>query len=446
MNVPSLTSPIREIPRRRSVPDSLAIFVVASVVFGFQLGSEPHFVDESAYIAQSFYADLMLDGRRNDESWLDYAAYDLPPLPKYLIGISLRLGGFARPGLSSWSAWFDNTKREFVADAAYLLARLPSVLMGAAGCVGFYWLAKRALGRPAGLVAAGLLLLSPLYYLHSRRAMSDVPAEAFMMLALAAGLTSWSRWIVGRETWRAVGGMSLLAGLFVGLAVVSKLNGAIAGFILAGWVGLAMVIPRVKLASKVGISIATLGAGFVAFATFVALNPFLTAHPVGTIRPAVRGVAALSFLERLDVIKTHRVYVSKIGQHKFPKDALLTLPDKLTAVVVQGYGRFSPLGPRHSDSTRRFDWRQDWSAVLWIPLVVVGLVVCLFRGRDQLRRAEPPTAWAVVVAAMVAFVVVTSFIPLAWDRYYISLQPGAILLGSAAITAPFARWFRPELT
>ena len=55
-------------------------------------------MDESAYVAQSYYADLLLEGRRDDPAWLDYAGYDLPPLAKYLVGIALRAGGPSPPG------------------------------------------------------------------------------------------------------------------------------------------------------------------------------------------------------------------------------------------------------------------------------------------------------------------------------------------------------------
>src|SRR5580704_15898405 len=49
------------------------------------------FVDEYAYITQSYYTDYLLEGRFNDRAWLELYAYDLQPLPKYLIGLSLHL-------------------------------------------------------------------------------------------------------------------------------------------------------------------------------------------------------------------------------------------------------------------------------------------------------------------------------------------------------------------
>ena len=77
--------------------------------------------------------------------------------------------------------------------------------------------------------------------------------------------------------------------------------------------------------------------------------------------------------------------------------------------------------------------------MLWLPLVAVGAVSAWLRGREQRRRGEPPTSWAVLMMAAVALVAVAMFIPLAWDRYFLPIQPGAVLLASAALTWPFAR-------
>jgi 4-amino-4-deoxy-L-arabinose transferase-like glycosyltransferase len=429
-------------PSRRRVPWGLGVFVVACAVIGFRLGDETPFVDESAYVAQSFYADLFLEGRRDDPAWLDYAAVDLPPLAKYLVGVALRVGGYPRPGMSAPARWYDNTKTQFVGPAALNTARVPSVLLGALGCVAVYAIGTRGFGRPSGLTAAVLLMIDPLYRLLARRAMSDVPAESCMMIALAFGLAGWSRWVAGKRGWRGWVETGLCAGIFTGLAVLAKLNGTIAGMVLAAWMLLGLLQKGMSNRSKLGLAGATILAGAVSFGTFVALNPFLTARPAGPLQEPLKSAAGLSFFERLKAIKDHRVEVSQIGMRQFAHNALPGLPDKLAAVAVQGYGRFSPFGPAHSDSTVRFDWRQDWGALIWLPIVLAGLVVAVVRGRRQSRAGEPPTAWAIALAAALSLVVVTSFIPLAWDRYYISLQPGAVLLASAALTAPFRR--RPE--
>jgi len=106
---------------------------------------------------------------------------------------------------------------------------------------------------------------------------------------------------------------------------------------------------------------------------------------------------------------------------------------------VQGFGRFGPLGPRHSDSTRRFDRAQDCGAVIWWPCVIGGVAWAWARGRRQRAEEEPPTAWAILAEAVVAGGVVTAILPMAWDRYYLSLQPATSLLAAGGLVAAFDR-------
>src|SRR6185312_8371689 len=167
-------------------------------------------------------------------------------------------------------------------------------------------------------------------------------------------------------------------------------------------------------------------------------NPFLFAHPSGPIAPALEPFARLGFLERVKVVSDHRIKVSDHAKTSFSTYALTTLREKAEVVVVQGFGRFGPFGPRgRTDSTVRFEWKQDWGALAWLPWVVLGFVAAVIRGRVRLRLGEPPTAWAIAAQAGVAALIVTAFIPLAWDRYLLSIQPGSALLGAFAVVEGF---------
>ncbi len=444
MQAPQPANSTRAESLANRVPWSLLIFLVACLVFGFKLGAEPHFMDESAYVAQSFYADLLLSGNFNDPAWLEYAGYDLPPLPKYLIGIALKIGGFPRPAQLTALAWYGNPGKQLFSGAVLTVARIPNVLIGALGCVAIYHLGRFSFNRLTGIIASLLLILSPLYWLHARRAMSDVPAEAFMLASLALALPIWSAFVAGRGNWKQAFLLAFGGGSLVGLAVLSKLNGTIAGMILAGWMVLAWCLPGISRRNKLTITFATVGAGVISILLFVALNPFLYAHPSGPIRTDLQPVAARGFVERLQAIKDHRVGVSANALKQFPDDALITSADKISAVAVQGFGRFSPFGPRHSDSRKRFEFAQDWGAIIWLPLVCIGAVIAFVRGRAAIRSGEPPVTWAILVGTMIALVAVTSFIPLAWDRYYISIQPWSVLLAAAAIATPLTRFIRLE--
>ena len=216
---------------------------LAFASFGYDLASEPHFVDESAYLSQTYYADLWLSGEVNHPAWLDRPAYDLPPLPKYLFGVALRVVGQRRPGPAAAEAWYLDTSKTFVTPAAHVAARWPSVFLGAMGCVAIYGLGVLAAGRRVGVLAALLLMINPLYRMHARRAMSDVPCEALMLMSLVVALWTWRELLAGRlrpSRLLAAG----LAGVFGGLAALSKLTGGLAMIVLAAWVLLAIVLAR----------------------------------------------------------------------------------------------------------------------------------------------------------------------------------------------------------
>ena len=222
------------------------------------------------------------------------------------------------------------------------------------------------------------------------------------------------------------------------MATLSKLNGALCGLILGAWAMLAIPLPISRWRSKVIYLVATLASGFVSFATFAAFNPFLFAHPRVAVDPRLEPMARLGFFDRVKMVADHRVGVSEHARLMFPADALTTPLEKVAAVAVQGFGRFGHFGTRGwTDSTTRFDWDQDRGTLIWLPWVIVGLAFALARGRRQLRAGEPPTAWAVAVQAGVALGVVTAFIPLAWDRYFLSIQPGFALLGAFAVVEGF---------
>ena len=414
--------------------------VLALTVFGRDLPLEPHFADESAYISQSFYADLWLDGHWDDPTWLSYAGYDLPPLPKYTIGLALRASGHRRPGPLAMRAWYQNTSRQFVSPEALVAARRPSVLFGAVGCLAIYTLGNVAFGRRVGLLAALLLIANPLYAMHARRAMSDVYAESLILSTTAVGLWAWKRLLTGRGTFAPALGLALGSGVLGGLATLAKLNGSLGGIILGAWAALALLLASFPKRGRAVIVAATLGAGIVSFATFVAFNPFLFARPKGPLDPGSEFVARMSFKERVKVVSDHRVNVSAGARSIFPKDALTTPREKIEAMIVQGFGRFGPFGPRgRTDSTVRFEWKQDWGALLWLPWVAWGFLAAIRRGMIQLRLHEPPTGWAIAVQAAVSALIVTAFIPLAWDRYFLSIQPGSAILASVAVVAGFDR-------
>jgi 4-amino-4-deoxy-L-arabinose transferase-like glycosyltransferase len=436
MSEPRETTPARRGSRARSFAFAAGVGLLAFAVFGVNLDSERQFVDESAYLSQSFYADLWLEGDRNNASWLSYPAFDLPPLPKYLIGLALRVSGYPRPGPEAAWRWYHDTSFRAGSNAMIVAARWPSVVLGALGCVALYALGSLAGSRWVGVLAALLLMFNPLYRLHARSAMADVPTEAFILATAAVALWGWQA-ALGRARggWLAAVFAGAVAGVLGGLAVLCKLNGGLGLMIEAGWAILAVVLPRVPVGRKLRIATMTLVAGLVSYPTFVALNPFLTAHPGRPLPARVDEIARMGLWSRTRQLVLHRIRVSSDQREIFPHNALNTPREKLEVVVVQGFGRFGLFGPRHSLSIRRFDWSQDAGALVWLPLVAAGFIGMLVRGWSQNLAGEPPTAWAIAVQAIVVLGAVTAYIPLAWDRYFLSLQPVSALLVAGVIEA-----------
>jgi hypothetical protein len=138
---------------------------------------------------------------------------------------------------------------------------------------------------------------------------------------------------------------------------------------------------------------------------------------------------------RFEFLIEHRRQVSRGQQFEFSHNALHTLPERAKVVAVQGFGRFGLLGPSKSDSTVRYDWAQDWGAILWLPMVAAGFMTSIRLGQKQYHEQEPPMAWLLLAWACLAIGVVTAYLPMAWDRYQLPIQAPAALLAALALAS-----------
>jgi 4-amino-4-deoxy-L-arabinose transferase-like glycosyltransferase len=409
-----------------------AIGCAALCVFAFDLSAK-FFEDEDAYITQSYYADLFLAGRVHDRAWLEFPAYDLQPLPKYLIGLSLRLAHLPVPAPRDAIDWYRSYK-PFGTYPTRIVARLPFIGLGALGVVAIFACGTLLKDWRVGAVAALLLTLNPLYRLHAHRAMSDTPCEAFMLAGLALFLWTWRRTWTGKID-LADFLVSCLAGLCFGLSILCKFNGFLGFVIIGAWSGLAMITPGLDVRRKLVIAGQSIVAFIVALAVLVGLNPFMTAHPRGLVSSDQPELALMNVWDRFHFQVKHRLELSDNQKRQFPDDALYAFADKAKVVAVQGLGRFGPFGPSDSDSTVRFDLRQDWGAILWVPAVLLGLFLSIRIGRYQYQSGQAPTAVALFFWAALGWVVVTLYLPMAWNRYLLPIQSGNVLLAALAAGA-----------
>ncbi len=435
--------------------NAAVIFGVALLAFGSSLRAR-YFDDEYAYITQSYYADLVLAGRFNDRLWLEFEAIDLQPLPKYLIGMAFRIGNFRMPGPADSRDWYGDERqrlrmfRTFGSTHRLVAARLPIIPLGALGCLALFICGVIVKDARMGTIAAGLLILNPLYSLQSHRAMADAPYEAFMLSSLAVWLLTWARvWSAGSPLAALV--LPVLAGILAGMSLLCKLNGFLGLAVISACCAGTWLLPGLSIARKLAITGATIVTVAVSLLVAVAFNPFLTAKPAKPLpRTVVAPLVPKNAWERFLFQVEFRLDISKHQKINFPNDALVSITDRAKVILVQGFGRFGLFGPREADSTIRYELRQDWGALLWLPFVCFGFFESIRLGLAQLRAGTPPAALVLVVWAVCAWAVVTLYLPMAWDRYQLPIQSGNALLAAVGVSALWDRLvaaarFQPHL-
>jgi 4-amino-4-deoxy-L-arabinose transferase-like glycosyltransferase len=420
-------------------PDSLASWTWKALLVGCAafciFASSIHdraFEDEYAYITQSYYADYFFAGALDHPVWLDFFAYDLQPLPKYLIGLSLHWAKQPMPGPKDARNWY-STYAKFGTPATRWAARWPSVALGSLGCMALFGCGTLIKSVRLGAIAAILFLLNPLYSLHAHRAMSDVPCEAFVTLALGLALLAW-KWAWTRRSRRACLLIWALAGFSAGLGASCKFNAFLAGVVVAAWTVIGLCPRALDIGRKFMILSGSITMVATATFVFVMLNPYLTARPSTYVSPEKRRLVEENPCQRFLFQVRHRLAVSEVQQNKFPDDALHTLADRCEVVAVQGFGRFGPFGPSWSDSRVRFDLDQDRGAILWAAVVLFGLIESMALGQGQSRAGVPPTGIALLSWAALAWLVVTVYLPMAWDRYLLPIQAVNALLAALGTT------------
>jgi 4-amino-4-deoxy-L-arabinose transferase-like glycosyltransferase len=104
------------------------------------------------------------------------------------------------------------------AQSLLLRARAAMTLLGVALAASIFFAARQMLGVKAGWLALLLAIFEPNLIAHSRFVTTDLPLTLFTFLAV----WWWWRWLV-QARWRNM----LLAGLFAGLAMGTKYNGAL---------------------------------------------------------------------------------------------------------------------------------------------------------------------------------------------------------------------------
>lgn len=344
-------------------------------------------------------------------AWRDeYATFGSrqPQVGKYIIGIGTYLGGWVgEPYMAYYYDWSHdlswNMANKGVPPAELVRAgRVPVAIMGLVACLALYWLATLLTDVWVGLLSVALFVGGRLVVTTSRLTMIDAPALAFSLLTLIGMVYVLRALRQGRS--RAALCYIVPTGLVAGLAVGTKLNALLVlGACVAMLLGETLSrLQRQRRLALLALLLLTLLLGC-AWLVFYASNPFLYGNAVAGSRHllAMGSIVATIPIEQLT---TRRAQVEAIWGH------LLT---------------YAPLARLNLPYDR------------WLILLGAALVGALAVGQwEQLRRR---TLDLVLVWTALAYLGITLWLPHAWERYYLPLQPCNALLEAIAISSTL-RW------
>ena len=185
--------------RRQLWQDSLLLLALAAVYFIAFLGSRALSIpDEGRYpeIAREMFAS---------GNWVTPTINGVPFLDKPILYYWLECLSYAVFGVNNWAI------------------RMPGALFGIGGVIIIYWFGRYFYNRRSGLFAAGILAVSPLYFLAAHYANIDL--EVGNLLWLSALLLLWGLTLPWPSTRRrlvcygayAAGGLAFLAKGMIGI-------------------------------------------------------------------------------------------------------------------------------------------------------------------------------------------------------------------------------------
>ena len=198
-----------------------------AVVFASGLSAKS-FEDEYAYITQSYYAELFCNGELQPKLVAGGFRIDLQPLPKYLIGMSLRSAELPMPSPVDASAVVPDDYKPFGDHATLIAARLPTLGLGVLGCVAIFGCGLLIKSGRVGLARGGLAdVQSALPAARSpsdvRRSLRGVHADVARALRLCGRASGRG----GSASWHLLfRGLAGLLGRLVAALQAQRLSGA----------------------------------------------------------------------------------------------------------------------------------------------------------------------------------------------------------------------------
>ncbi len=402
---------------------------LAWLISGIHVGREgdtpPFHIDEACLLGETIHYHLLFEcGDLNHSAWADNVFIRIhSTVVKYTYGAALAIAGLRVQDRTVLDAFLGaeagpDELRALVPDDMLRVMRYTSAVFASLTCMLLFVIGKRVGGVATGLIAALLLLASPLFRLYAQRGMEM--SIVIFYLSLIVPVTFWSARTLMRlwegddagspvRRWgKGLAVAGLLPGVVTGLASACKLTGALTGPAYAGGVLLAAAFhargrPRARRAWTAALAIGLAAA--TAVAVFLLVNPHYYQDTLNrlaelpricldtTVVSQIRTGLALFDLRRKVAITTSFALTEAPGQ----------LPGHLLSVAVF----LTALG-------------FAWGAV---HLVRRGLSArSPAKGRTTGAPAEaglPLDVACVLSWLLVCVGVITVWMPLSYDRYFL---------------------------
>jgi hypothetical protein len=409
----------------------LAVFILIGVPYTSYHG------DETTQLYSSHdYATLFI--RRDPQALrvgyptqteLEYLRIADSTTSRYTIGFAWHLAGYSESDLPTanfaWNAdYATNQALGLIPDQRLLVVmRLPSALFLAFSTAVIFGIGYCFGGPRMAFFVSGLYVFNPVILLNGRRALQEGSLLFFGLLTVLFGIVIALR----RERGRRVP-LPLWLGLIVAgaLTLVSKNNGFI--YIVAAflWVFLPeMLRPRLRRLISSGIKLAVCGVLLIAL--FVALSPGLWSDPPTRMKEAA--------LARLSAMT---------GQMRNDPEAPTSIERRISDILTQPFMR--PLAHYEAGFTNTLDGQRDVIAAydaspisgihfgaLGIPLTGLALFGIVANFLPRLRPYRSPSLSVGVLTWLVINIGVLLWVPLPWQRYFLSLIPIATIFAAVGL-------------
>ncbi|MCA9835030.1 MAG: TPM domain-containing protein [Thermomicrobiales bacterium] len=260
---------------RRLAPDIVIVLALIGTSLWInwqQVEITPGDRDETRWINRAYYAADLADPF--GPTWQDYViTVGQPPLGSIAIGIGMALQHQDLRATGVWDYQYDRNWYTAIGgyptDEAMTAARRTNAVIGALATGAAYVLARLLTNRIGGVAAGVYLAWHPLHIVLSTQALSDETFALMLLLALIAAYR-----FAEKPTW----GRALLLGMLLGLGGATKLTPLLLAPPLAGFGLLRLWFDRSSAGRRAGWML--IAQPFIAFATFVAVYPWLWENPV----------------------------------------------------------------------------------------------------------------------------------------------------------------------